>query len=79
MRKRKRKRHGNWLWKTGNRACHYCGEKLARSQLTIDHVKPLSAGGYDKRRNVVACCAPCNQLKGSLSREQFIAETAFVR
>ena len=37
---------------------------MARSELTADHVKPLSKGGYEKRRNVRPACRACNQDKG---------------
>lgn len=39
--------------------------------MTTDHVKPLSSRGYDKRKNVVACCYACNQAKGRLSADEF--------
>jgi 5-methylcytosine-specific restriction endonuclease McrA len=41
--------------------CHYCGEKAN----TVDHVKPVIAGGTDDAANLRASCAPCNRAKGS--------------
>lgn len=38
--------------------------------MTADHVKPLSRGGYDKRKNVVACCYRCNQEKRSMTVDE---------
>jgi len=54
--------------------CVYCGSDLSASALTIatathDHVVPqcLFARGSDANRgvNLVACCVPCNSLKGN--------------
>jgi 5-methylcytosine-specific restriction endonuclease McrA len=42
--------------------------------MTADHAKPLSRGGYDKRKNVVACCYRCNQEKGSMTVGEFMAK-----
>ena len=42
--------------------CQYCG---ARSNLTLDHVLPVCRGGRNTWTNLVACCAHCNQRKGS--------------
>src|SRR6266404_5116320 len=44
--------------------CQYCGEVLASSELTLDHVVPRSRGGLSTWENVVACCHPCNRRKG---------------
>ena len=45
--------------------CQYCGEQFDRSQLTLDHVIPLSLGGDTAWENIVAACAPCNGRKGN--------------
>jgi 5-methylcytosine-specific restriction endonuclease McrA len=44
--------------------CQYCGNKFMKHQLTLDHVIPKSRGGPKTWNNLVACCVPCNQLKG---------------
>lgn len=49
----------------GRGRCHYCLEKLTPKTFTVDHVVPLSAGGTDALRNLVACCKYCNKFKGS--------------
>lgn len=72
VRKRKRGR-SRYLWEKGFRSCAYCGRRLGRSEITADHVKPLSGGGYDKLRNIVPACGPCNSEKGSMTREQYLA------
>lgn len=46
--------------------CAYCARSLPVSQLTMDHVIPLSRGGHPiDRRNLVAACLSCNQQKGN--------------
>jgi 5-methylcytosine-specific restriction endonuclease McrA len=50
--------------------CLYCGRTFPRSQLTRDHVLPLSKGGRDLWENVVAACFPCNSRKGNRTPQQ---------
>ena len=46
-------------------ACGYCGvsETSAGGILTIDHFRPLAAGGDDDLDNLVYACTRCNQYK----------------
>jgi 5-methylcytosine-specific restriction endonuclease McrA len=34
-----------WKNKIAQGICHYCGEKFAPAELTMDHVVPLARGG----------------------------------
>ncbi len=43
--------------------CHYCGGKFPPSELTMDHVVPLSRGGRSTKGNIVPCCKECNNGK----------------
>ncbi|MBC6428768.1 MAG: HNH endonuclease [Cellvibrionales bacterium] len=52
--------------------CMYCGGPFAESELTRDHILPLSRGGTDIWENVVASCRRCNQHKGN----RLLADTA---
>jgi 5-methylcytosine-specific restriction endonuclease McrA len=56
-------RHNIYL-RDGNR-CQYCGEKFSSSELSLDHVVPLSRGGTTSWENVVCACLSCNVRKGS--------------
>ena len=44
--------------------CQYCGQRMARSKLNLDHVVPRSQGGRSTWENVVCCCRDCNRRKG---------------
>ena len=50
--------------------CLYCGGQFSRSELTRDHVVPISRGGSDKWENVVAACKRCNWLKDCQTPEE---------
>jgi len=50
--------------------CQYCGRKLARSELNLDHIIPRSQGGKTSWENVVYSCVPCNLKKGGRTPEQ---------
>jgi 5-methylcytosine-specific restriction endonuclease McrA len=51
--------------------CFYCGAWLLNQQgypapsATVDHKIPRARGGTDERSNLCACCAACQQAKGS--------------
>jgi|SRR5690606_14990769 len=53
------------LFARDNYQCLYCGRYFPRNQLSRDHVHPLSRGGRDNWKNVVAACKRCNQHKGN--------------
>jgi 5-methylcytosine-specific restriction endonuclease McrA len=44
--------------------CQYCGHKLPRHELNLDHVVPRSLGGTSTWENVVCSCHDCNRRKG---------------
>src|SRR6266699_814576 len=50
--------------------CQYCGEVLSSGDLTLDHVMPRSRKGETTWENLVACCQPCNNRKGSRTPEE---------
>ncbi len=45
--------------------CQYCGRRFATSELSLDHVIPLSRGGVSSWENVVCACLKCNVRKGN--------------
>jgi len=49
--------------------CMYCGHRHPDSELTRDHVIPLSRGGHDRWSNVVTACKSCNTRKGNRDPE----------
>ncbi|MGQ9843987.1 MAG: HNH endonuclease [Spirochaetota bacterium] len=55
-----------WKKKVAAGVCYYCGKKFKPSELTMDHVIPLSRGGYSEKINIVPCCKECNTKKNSL-------------
>lgn len=44
--------------------CWYCNRQLTEKSATIDHIVPLSAGGWDVKHNFALACIGCNQKKG---------------
>ncbi len=47
--------------------CQYCGKRLPKTELSIDHVVPQSFGGRDTWENLVLACLKCNVRKGNRS------------
>lgn len=55
--------------KWGNR-CAYCGHHLG-ARWHVDHREALRRGGADAPDNLMPSCAPCNNLKATLTVEEF--------
>jgi len=56
-----------WQNEIARGICHYCQKKVDPSELTMDHIVPLSRGGKSKKGNVVPCCKACNSAKKYLT------------
>ena len=50
--------------------CQYCHRTLPSAELTLDHVVPRARAGESAWENLVACCHPCNNRKGSRTPEE---------
>ena len=50
--------------------CQYCHRTMPSGELTLDHVIPRSRAGESAWENLVACCHPCNNRKGSRTPEE---------
>lgn len=58
------------LFKRDANLCMYCAERFPTSELTRDHITPLSRGGSDTWNNVVSACRRCNNHKGGRTPEE---------
>jgi 5-methylcytosine-specific restriction endonuclease McrA len=69
--------HTKWEWssklKAMRYACFWCGKFLKRSEVTKEHLTPISRGGTDDISNVVPSCWPCNSRKGTKTAIEFAA------
>jgi 5-methylcytosine-specific restriction endonuclease McrA len=61
-------RHNIYM-RDGNR-CQYCGKRHSTSELSLDHVTPISRGGPSNWENVVCACLSCNVRKGNRLPEE---------
>jgi 5-methylcytosine-specific restriction endonuclease McrA/ribosomal protein L21E len=55
-----------------NRTCVYCN--AVNIPLQIEHIVAKARGGSNRVSNLTIACAPCNQKKGALSVEVFLAK-----
>lgn len=60
----------NSIFERDECTCQYCGRRLSRSQLTVDHVIPQSRNGKDTWENLVLACMACNVRKGNRTPEE---------
>lgn len=58
--------------------CRYCRRRLRdgdpghRKALEVDHKRPVSKGGSNRRRNLQATCKRCNREKGDKTHKQYM-------
>lgn len=50
--------------------CQYCNRPHPTSELTFDHVVPVSQGGRKDWENIVTCCVACNRKKGGRTPDE---------
>jgi len=55
-----------WRRKLEAGVCYYCGKRVPKEELTMDHKIPLALGGSSTRENIVPACRECNAKKKSL-------------
>lgn len=58
------------LFRRDNNLCLYCGQRFHHSELSRDHIRPISQGGTDNWNNVVTACKRCNNHKAGRTPEQ---------
>lgn len=58
------------LFRRDDHLCMYCGERFPVSQLSRDHVVPVSRGGADCWENVISACKACNARKADRTPEE---------
>lgn len=58
------------LFKRDANICLYCALRFPNSELTRDHITPISQKGEDRWTNVATACRRCNNHKGGNTPEQ---------
>jgi 5-methylcytosine-specific restriction endonuclease McrA len=67
--------HVFWLLVNSTR-CYFCGKSFANdADKTVDHLIPISRGGGHVIGNVVVACGHCNDLKGDMSKVEYMRVT----
>ena len=59
------------LYKLQKGRCMYCGHKLDRSNMQVDHKKSLKNRGPEKFGNKQLLCGACNRLKSEMNDKNF--------
>ena len=52
-----------WKRKRSSGLCYYCGQKFKPTELTMDHLVPITRGGKSAQGNLVPACKECNNKK----------------
>ena len=58
------------LFARDRHVCAYCGSHCPESDLTVEHIVPVSRGGRHEWTNVVTACRSCNTRKGNRRPEE---------
>lgn len=63
----------------GSAWCEYCGKEVyldvpvtAHNRVIGDHRTPMSRGGLNIESNIAIACRVCDQIKGPLTKEEFL-------
>lgn len=51
--------------------CYYCGKKMDRNQMTVDHIIPQDVGGPTITNNLALACHKCNGEKSNMNAMQY--------
>jgi 5-methylcytosine-specific restriction endonuclease McrA len=54
--------------------CVWCGRRLWRRDLTVEHVIPRSRGGHMTAENAVVACRSCNKRRGSRPVDAYVRD-----
>lgn len=70
------KQEGQKILERDNYVCRYCGLDGRASfenalVLRVDFIKPRARKGKKEPENLVACCGPCNTIKGTRVYKSF--------
>ena len=66
------------LFRRDQQLCGYCGRHFSTSDLSRDHIIPVSKGGPNVWMNVVTACHSCNKHKDDRTPEQAGMELLYV-
>jgi 5-methylcytosine-specific restriction endonuclease McrA len=58
------------IFERDDHCCQYCGEKMDRKLLNLDHVIPRDMGGSTTWENIVCSCISCNTKKANRTPSQ---------
>ena len=61
-----------YLLEKWGRKCAYCG--AGHTPLQVEYIQPKARGGSSRISNLTLACQPCNQRKGAMPVEQFLAK-----
>lgn len=53
------------------KTCLYCGKKINRHNMTLNHLTPLSRGGQAAITNLALCCDDCSNEKGNMTNREY--------
>lgn len=59
------------VYQQAHGCCFYCGKRIHRHHITLDHCIPIAAGGEHTLENIVMSCRPCNTAKGRQSLDAY--------
>lgn len=54
------------VWAADGFQCQYCGAKMGKALMTIDHFMPLELGGKNDETNYLTACKKCNKDKANM-------------
>lgn len=67
-----------FLHKETGSKCPCCAKRVEVSEVTLDHIRPISKGGRDTLENLTGLCRQCNQDKGNIPIIDYLLQREFL-
>lgn len=58
------------IYDRDNWTCQYCGEKVCKDNVNLDHFIPRCKGGTNQKENLRTACLTCNSIKSGKTHEE---------
>lgn len=52
--------------------CYYCNKEISKDDRSLEHLQPLSKGGFHSTVNITMACKICNCTKRDMTEKKFI-------
>lgn len=60
----------SYIWHLQDSKCWFCGVRVNKKHMTLEHIIPRSKGGGNDLANLAIVHKACNQVLGNMDKEE---------